>query len=327
MSDENIVNSDDTPINENHDDLDAFEAEFFGAPNYDKDKDVAKEEEVVVNDDDTLEEEVTPEEDDTLAPEDEEEAEEEPKPEPPKKKDRFQERIDQMSEKVRLERERADALEARLAKLEQGKEPEAPKPEEKAAETDGPQPDNYPLGEFDPDYVRDLIRFTHKQEREAEKAERAKEQAQEAANKAREELDGQWQAKLEPAQERYPDFHERGEELLETFADLEPAYGEFLSAAIMGMEHGPDVLYHLASNIDEAKRIAGLGPVGATIALGRLESKFDKAEQEEPKRPKTSSAPPPPPRNKGSAASAPEVADDTDDLAAFEAKFFKGYRK
>lgn len=324
MSDTNIVDDNGVPINENHDDLVAFEADFFGSKHPYAGKEGQVEEDVT-NDDDTLEEDANPEEDDTLAPEDEDETEEEPKSEPPKKS-KFQERIDQLSEKARLERERADALEARLAKLE-NPEPKAAEPEAPSNEGE-PNKDDYPLGEFDPDYVRDLIRFTHKQEREAAKAELARERAAEAEQEARGKLDAEWQAKLEPAQERYPDFHERGEELLEAFVDLDPAYGQFLSTAIMSMDHGPDVLYHLASNVDEAMRIAKLGPVGATIALGKLESKFDvDTEKEEPRRPKTSKAPPPPPRNKGSSASVPEVADDTDDLVAFEAKFFKGFRK
>src|SRR5690606_13295759 len=100
-------------------------------------------------------------------------SEEEPKP----KKSRFQERIDQLNEKARLERERADALESRLRALEEKKEPTPEAPKETKAD-DGPKPDDkaedgsdkYPLGEFDPQYARDLIRHTLKQEREAQKA-------------------------------------------------------------------------------------------------------------------------------------------------------------
>lgn len=325
MSEQNV---DDTPINENFDDLDDFNTLFHTG------KAPEPKEEKAEDADEPLVEETDPEvEDDDLAPEDEDdeaEAKEEPKP----KKNRFQERIDQLNEKARTERERADALEARLKKLEEAAAPL--KKAEAEEKNDGPQPtdlnedgsDKYPLGEFDPQYQRDFIKHTLKQEREAQKAEIEKEKQQEAANAERAELETEWQAKLEPAQERYPDFHERGEDLLEAFVDLDPAYGEFLSSTIMNLPNGPDVLYYLASNIDEANRITKLGAVSAVIALGRIDAQFDGEKEEKPvQRKKTSSAPPPPPRNKGTQASVAEVPDDTDDLDAFEAKFYKGSRK
>src|SRR3546814_11078038 len=84
---------------------------------------------------------------------------------------------------------------------------------------------------------------------------------------ARAALQSEWQAKLGPAQERYPDFKEKGEELIENFTDLDEAYGEYLSSTLMSMEYGPDVLYYLASNPEEAKKIVTSGPQKDSIAL------------------------------------------------------------
>ena len=188
--------------------------------------------------------------------------------------------------------------------------------------------DKYPLGMFDEAYQDD--RFNYMKEKFiAEQREALEREAQEAeTRRAQEALTNSWNEKLDPARERYPDFNEKGENLLETFADLDPAYGEYLTAMIMSMDYGPDVLYFLSNNIDEAERIVKLGPQGATIALGRIEARFDRAsdedgERETKPRPKVSKASPPPPRNRGSNAALPEVTDDTDDLDAFSAKLFK----
>lgn len=258
-------------------------------------------------------------------------------PEPPKKKSRFQERIDQLSERARIERERADALETRLRALEETKnkapepkvEPEDRTPSPDDLNEDGT--DKYPLGEFDPEYSRDLIKHTLKQEREAYRKELEQERRQEEQAKAQQALEQEWAEKLAPAQERYPDFQERGQDLVEALEGMDEAYGEYLTTTIQQMDHGPDVLYYLASNVEEAKRISNLGPRGATLALGRIEAQFanlEKQVNETPKvKPKVSSAPPPPPRNRGSDVGRPDIPGDTDDLDAFEAEFFKKARR
>ena len=42
----------------------------------------------------------------------------------------------------------------------------------------------------------------------------------------------------------------------------------------MGMDYGPDVLYHLATNVAEAQKIASQPLPQATLALGRLEARY-----------------------------------------------------
>lgn len=255
-----------------------------------------------------------------------ENSEPEPEEEPKEKgkKNRFQERIDQLSEKARVERERAEALEARLAALESaGKEPvkEEVKGEPTPDDLDADGTPKYPLGEFDPQYAKDVIKYsldTALKAQKEEAAEAARIAEYEKAEKAR--MDA-WTEKLTPAQERYPDFTDKAEDLLDAFGGLDEQYGEYLTNVLMEMEHGPDVLYYLSNNLEEADRIVKMGAVGATIALGRIESRFDKAEEE--KKIRVSKAPSPPPTNKGSAIAVADVPDDTDDLDAFTAKLFK----
>ena len=93
------------------------------------------------------------------------------------------------------------------------------------------------------------------------------------------------------------------------------------------MDHGPDVLYYLSNNVDEARKIVESGPQKATLSLGYLNGKFADVESEKRKaRPKASNAPPPPPKNKGSSRAFAEVPDDTDDLDAFSKKLFSKKR-
>jgi hypothetical protein len=178
----------------------------------------------------------------------------------------------------------------------------------------------YPLGEYDPQFTLDLTDWRMDQ-REAQRAEKNAKQTQEQEDaRARQALAQDWQEKLAPAQERYPDFEQKGENLSPVFEKLDSAYTEYLAATVMAMDHGPDVLYYLAENTNEAAQIFAMGPQKATIALGRIESRFL---QETPPKRRVSKAPTPPPTNKGSDASKGRVKPDTDDLDAFAKSFFK----
>lgn len=315
------------------DDLDAFAADLFGHKSAPKEEATSEEAKVEDSNEESDAEETHESEDDTTLDENEdaEEDQEEKTPNKPKK-NRFQERIDKLTGEAR-EAQRAKAaleekLEALISKLEQND-----KPTPVVSNTTGPIPDaknedgteKYPLGEFDPQYIRDLTKFTLEEERKTFKDRTAQEEQQKEMDRQRAELHSEWHQKLGPAQERYPDFQEKGEQLLDTFSGIDSNYGEYLTATIMSMEYGPDVLYYLSTNVDEAEKIIASGATKATIALGRLESKFAFAEEEKQRaRPKISKAPPPPAHlNKGSAAAKIEVDDDTDDLDAFAAKLFK----
>lgn len=325
-----------TPVETVTDDLDAFSEQLFGQSAPPEEAATSEEEAQEVQTDDANNETVdtqTTEDDDTLAPEDLEHEETEATPEEKPKKNRYQERIDELTAKYReAERQReADrvAFEARLKSLE------SPTKTEELPNTGGPTPDEklengrdkYPLGEYDPAYVRDLARFEVKQEMQVhekarEEAERTK--AQDAQLTA---LHESWNQKLSPAQERYPDFVQKSQDLLESFNDLDSTYEDYLSATIMGMDYGPDVLYYLASNPAEATSIFRSGATKATIALGRLEARFAEAEAEKTlTRPKVSQAPVPPPTVRGAAPAKMPTAPDTDDLDAFERELFKKKR-
>jgi hypothetical protein len=323
-----------TPVEQTETNLDDFATEFFGQKEVAADPAKSDVEEKAESDAPIIEDTHTE------APEDadvdnEDNTEDVPGGADKPKKNRFQERIDELTADKMAEKRRADELAQRIADLEAKQAAPKSTPEPVAKSTDGPSPtdlnedgtDKYPLGEFDPAYLRDFVTHLHEAKEQESKA-RAEEAAKQAKVEAEQaELRDNWNAKLTPAQERYPDFMDKGQRLVDSFSDLEPSYAEYLTASLMSMDNGPDVLYHLASNPEEARAIVNSGPIKAVIAMGGLNARFaissEEVEEKKLSRPKVSQAPTPPARlNKGSSA-AVETPDDTDDLDAFSAKLFR----
>lgn len=244
----------------------------------------------------------------------------------PKKKSSWQERIDELTAARRAAEREVEELRRQLA--ERDSQPKV----EKTADTRpeavaGPTPDDvdeygeakYPLGEFDPNYIRDLTRFTLQQEREALKAQEAAERQAEQERAAVEELQRGWQERLAAAQETLPDIQEKGMKLEAAFEGLDPNYGQYLAQTIMALEHGPEVLYYLSDNIAEAQALVASGPLKATLGLGELNSMFKKRSETPVK--VTKAPEPPADRVRGNGGRF-EVPDDTDDLEAFAKKFY-----
>lgn len=344
MSDKptNDSSNEETFVDVNTDDLDQFSSLMSGKAKPAPEEEAEDEGDAVENS----------EEVETLANEDEEgneqeETDEEESPDgedddseekPAKPKNRFQERINDLTAKARDAERKAADFEARLALAEKAQQ--NPTQEEKEAKPvveenskGSPTPDEktedgkdkYPLGEFDPTYIRDLTRFTIKQEQEAAKQADEQARAKQAVEEVRSKLQEDWTNKIQADAEKYEDFFEKGAELEETFKGIDDNYGEYLATTIMAMDKGPDVLYYLANNLEEAEQIVASGPTKATIALGRLESLFLAEKNAKAKETKVSKAPVPPQVNKGNKGRT-TVADDTDDLDAFSEKMFTGKR-
>jgi hypothetical protein len=317
------------------DDLDKFEDAFF-------EREVEDEVEDHENEDDTLEdsededaddqEEDEPEDEDEDLEEDEEEEEEKPQPKAKGKKS-FKERIDEITrEKYELRRE----LQEMRQKLE-SRSTEEVKTEEKAparSADEAPNPDAkdkdgkplYELGEFDPKFIRDLTKFSVTQElKQAEEIrQQAERQAQERQYQA--ELATSWNEKLDKAEEDYPDIRDDIRDLVDVFQDVDQNYGDYLAAALMGLDNGPEVMRYLSQNIGEARRIVSSGPAAATIAIGRLDARLDRTTREEKRNKRVSTAAEPPEKRTRGQGGKFAVSGDTDDLDAFEREFFKKRR-
>lgn len=267
-------------------------------------------------------------------------------PAPVKKKSRFQERIDDLTAKLREQERREQAAEERLAKaLAKLEEVASGKTEEQTQNTqkterglveptaDDVNPDGspkYPLGEFDPKLLRDLTRYDRAVERAHET--KVAEEARAEAAKAEQlnALQTQWNGKVEAAKETYPDYVEKGQALLDSLQDIPAEYGAFLSQSIMSMDYGPDVFYYLTEHPEEARAIVNSSPEKALTRLGRIEARFEIAADErsgkETKMRVSKTPEPPVTRTKGTNAQAPSVDLETADLDAFASELFRKRR-
>jgi hypothetical protein len=251
--------------------------------------------------------------------------------EPTPKKKTVQDRIDEVvrqreDTKRELERklqEQRVEFEAKLAALAPTKAPTADaEPNPEALNEDGSP--KYTLGEFDPAFIRDLTRHTLNTER-AQAAQRSEQERQIEENRVRAEaLQSSWNTKLEAAKQTYPDLQEKAQPLLDSFGGLNQDYAGYLATVLQSMDHGPDVLYYLSTNPDEARAIVNSGAQKATLALGRIEAKFiEDAAQKTLAKPRVSKAPPPPTASaRGTGGGGNSIAPDTDDLDAFASVFF-----
>lgn len=322
----------DTSVDVNTDDLDAFTELFSGKATAVKDE--PKEEVKTDEDVDTVGEPETGEEAPDKDTEDNPDGDDESKDEPeekPKKTNRFQERINELTAKAReAERREADLQ----RKLEEFAAKQSPDPKA-AAQTEAaklPNPDaknedgsdKYPLGEFDPSYIRDLNRVIIEEERQAIRQREEQEAATRKNQEARNALQEQWVEKLNPAIEQHDDFLEKTIQLESTFDGLDQNYSDYLVQTIKSLDHGPDVLYYFANNLDEARKIVQSGPLGATLALGEINAMFKGQGRKETK---VSKAPPPPQVTTKGTNVRKVIAGDTDDLDAFSDVFFPAKRK
>lgn len=318
-------------VDTNTDDLDAFSDLFEGKTQETKAETevdtVETEEEVtpLADDEDTNEagenlEDLDKSDDDDQS----EEKEDEPK-EKPKKVNRFQERINELTAKAREAERALEALRAEQARKQEESEKTAPKTS--VVQNDGPTPtdknedgsDKYPLGEFDPQYIRDMARHTIDKEWAARQEQEAKARQEREAQEARDAIQKQWVERLAPVTEQHEDYIEKTLQLEDAFTGLDPQYSDYLVQTIKSLEHGPEVLYYFANNLEEAKKFVQSGPLNATLALGEINAMFKGQTRKEAK---VSKAPPPPQVNKGT-STRKVVSGDTDDLDAFSAVFFK----
>lgn len=210
---------------------------------------------------------------------------------------------------------RASEAEARLAALEKGEKP----PAEAAADAPvAPDPEAYELGEFDPQYLADLVEHKVKTQLAAASVEQAANAEKQRIADMATTLDTQWSEKAAKAVEKYPDFETV---VLESAAAGEWDCPPIMAMAIQASDVGDDIAYHLATHKDEAKTLAELAhsdPFEAVRQFGRLEERL--GSKPAAAAAKMTDAPDPPEHRSRGAGGKFEVGADTSDFAAFEAK-------
>lgn len=218
---------------------------------------------------------------------------------PPRKKPSVQDRIDELTRDKHAERRRAEAAERELERLRGDAKPkDAEQPKEDAE----PDPADYTYGETDPAYIKELGAWSARQQ--FAKLSREAEQSNQ-----RRTVEQTWNDRQQSFAKTTPDY----ENVIGGNWDCSAPMAD----AIRTSDVGPAVAYHLAKNPEEARRIAGLNPLAAIRAIGRLEARFDTTSQAKPTGKPASDAPIPPPQLRG-AGGRFTTPPDTQDFAAFE---------
>lgn len=254
----------------------------------------------------------------------------------PKKKQTAKERINELVRQAHEAERRAADAERRAAEAEAAraapKQDEQKRPVATIDMTDAPHPDAvdadgaliYPLGEYDPQFLADRTEFLVTKQLEQREAAREAKAAEDAANEADRIRATAWETKLAEAEAELDDIRPTIQTLDTQFRNIDPTYGTYLAQTIMDMDMGPQVLYYLANNPDEAQRIVDSGPQRATLALGRLEARIQTAlAKKSTPAVRQTNAPKPPASTPRGNAGAGSVRPDTDDLEAFERQLFK----
>jgi hypothetical protein len=130
-------------------------------------------------------------------------------------------------------------------------------------------------------------------------------------------MEVKWSERVTSAAEKYPDFAEKVTKGADNNAWACPPV---VALGIKASEYGPDVAYHLATNVEESRRIASMHPLEQAREFGRLEARFElAAKQTEQPKPKTvtQAAPPPSVQARGAGGKF-AVSADTEDFAAFD---------
>jgi len=237
--------------------------------------------------DDTSENEDQPGEDAAAATDESEDA---PAPKPKKS---AQERINELTAKQREAERRAQAAEARLAELQSP----ASQPQ-----TDGkPDPEQYPGGVYDPDYIDALTDW--KVEQAVEK--RTKETAQ------RQTLQTKVKTFEERVSQTFPDGEPDGLAAFRELPTLPPALNEIL----LESEVGPQLADYYGSKPNELARLSAMPLSLQAREIAKVEMGLSA-----PKTKTATSAPEPAPTLRGQNGQF-KVAPDTPNFADFEKQY------
>lgn len=206
-----------------------------------------------------------------------------------------QKRIDRAVRQKYEAEARAKMLEERLAALERNAQPQVRKVEDSE-----PTLDKYES--FD-EYVSAKAEWIAARKIEQTLSEREQRQTAEREAAERTKTAENWSRRIADATAEMPDI----EDVLESASDIPMSAA--MRDAILESDVGPRIAYFLATNPDEAFKIAAMTPIGAIRAIGKLEARLD-----QPAAKKTTSAPPPVSSVAGSAS----VTKNPDKMSAEE---------
>lgn len=244
--------------------------------------------------------------------------------EPPRKKT-VQERINEVTRARREAERRAEAAEAELQRLRSAQpQPPAQQPPvqqpSQEVDPDEPKADDFEYGELDPRYIRALA--THEAKKQFDELRRQDAKAwEERAQKEHHEANrAKFETLIERGSKVHEDFYEK---VVIGSEEGRWPMSEHIGQMALDSEIGNDILYHLATNPEEADRVFRSSPVEQARYFGKLEAKFSagqaaaSGDESGKPAPKTPKAPPPVEQARG-AGGRFQASADTDDFLAFE---------
>ena len=225
-------------------------------------------------------------------------------PQEPPRRNRAQERIDELTADKYQLKGRLDATQQRLAELEGQATPSAPPPEpETLAAPPAPT-----LAEFDGDYEAftaaqtewqaSLADYTRKQVLADIEAANTRTATQNAEQEAASSLEQSWNEQVAAASTKYSDFSVVAQ-------DEYLPVTEVMGRTIQQLDNGADVLYWLGKNPERAARISQMPPEQQQLQVARLSGTImsDSKGQAPAGGKKVSAAPKPPSTVKGQTSS------------------------
>lgn len=201
--------------------------------------------------------------------------EETPEEKEEKRKGGFQKRIDKLSQRI----SERDALIDRLLQAQQ------PPPKAPEAPAKAPEPAGKPhMKDFEDqsDYLEALSDWKVDNRLRADKQAQEDEQSRKTA----EEAQAEFGKRITTAHEAHPDLAE----LLEEDLPYSPA----MAQAITASDAAGELIYHLAKNPEECRRIARLAPLQAALEMGQIIATIKAAPAVPRPTPRTTSAAPVP---------------------------------
>ena len=215
-------------------------------------------------------EETQEEAEDTVSEDSEEETEEDPKPR------RRRNRTAKLAAKLTNAERQIAELQSQLQKVQPPAQEPAPAPK---------QEDFASFEEFTVASAQHVAREAARQEMQGltQRVEKDMQQVQ------AQQLDAEWSKRESKASEKYDDY-------FEVVRDEDLQVSQTMADAIMQMDDGTDVAYHLGTHPDESARIAQLQPMAQVIELGRIAAKLSRP------KPKSTTAPNPPKTVKSNSA-------------------------
>jgi hypothetical protein len=222
----------------------------------------------------------------------------------------------QSREAIAVEKQRAATLEARLLAALEGKPLTGEVKDSKPDPDIEPKPADFEYGELDARYIRALARFEARQEFKAGQDNQQKARLSDAAAQEAQKFEERKSALEEAGSAKYDDFQEV---VIESAMNGEWPLSKELGQLALESKVGHDILYYLASDPKESRRVASLSPYQQAAYFGRLEARFSSDEDANPKQEIRVPKAPAPITNARGRGGKGQVSPDTSDFKSFEA--------